>query len=244
MKMHKDIKALLSSVALGMSLTGCAHTTCSPVANCDVNCDNGIASANCNHSGGLLGNGPGSLRAGYQKGKHACSNACWKLCGGLYKKSNAVPETLPLGSTIRSFDQVMETNAEAVDFIFHRHDFIAQTAKLTPDGRDKIVEIASRMSNDPFPVLIERSENNSNPELDALRRNLIATILTDFGHTDAQHRTIVAPAYGPGYTGQRAEQTYYQHIGVGNNAFGGNGNGFNNGGGFGGNFGGGFGGNF
>ena len=137
------------------------------------------ANGNCQDSGGIV-----------QRGKAACSNACWKLCGCWYKKSNAIPQTLPLGSTIRAFDQVMETNAEAVDFIIHRHDFVTQTARLTPDGRDKIVEIAARMSSAPFPVIIERSENNSNPELDSLRRNLVAQVLLDFGHADAQQRTI------------------------------------------------------
>jgi len=149
----------------------------------------------------------------------------------------AIPETLPLGSTVRAHDQVMQTNAEASDFTFHRHDFVAQTAHLTPDAKDKIIEIAARMPSAPFPVIIERSTNNANPELDALRRSIVAQILTDFGNQDAQQRTIVGHAYGPGYIGRRAEDMYYQHTGFGNNL---NNNG-NAGGGFGG---GGFGGGF
>ncbi len=42
---------------------------------------------------------------------------------------SAIPDTLPLGSTVRSYYQVMETNAEAADFIFHQHDFIGETAR-------------------------------------------------------------------------------------------------------------------
>lgn len=163
--------------------------------------------------------------------------AYWSLCGWAWKKSNAIPETLPLGSTVRAHIQVMETNAEAADFIFHLHEFVGETAELTPDGKDHVLEVAARMRSAPFPVLIERSENNSDPELDALRRNLIAHILTDLGNPDAQQRTVVATPYSPGYVGNRAEMMYYQHIygGGNNNNNGNNGNfGFSGGGGFGG----------
>jgi hypothetical protein len=132
---------------------------------------------------------------------------------------------------LRAHDQVMQTNAEAADFIMHRLDFVGQTAELTPDGKDHILEIAARMRSTPFPVIVEREENNSDPELDAHRRNLVAQILTDLGNPDAQQRTVVATPYGPGYVSTRAEQMYYQHI-YGGTAF-------NNGGGFGGGFGGG-----
>jgi hypothetical protein len=150
------------------------------------------------------------------------------LFGWACRKSNAIPETLPLGSTVRSHIQVMETNAEAADFIMNQKDFVGQTAALTPAGKDHILEIAARMRSAPFPVLVERTDNNADPELDALRRNLVATILTDLGNPDAQQRTVVATPYGPGYLGGRAEQMYYQHIysggygNFGNNGMGGN----------------------
>ena len=124
----------------------------------------------------------------------------------------------------------METNAEAADFIFHRHDFVGKTVQLTPDARDKIPEIAARMRTQPFPVLIERSENNSDPGLDQMRRNFVAKILCDLGAPDADRRTIVSPSYGRGYNAIQAEQTYYQYLNQGAGGF--NGNGF--GGGFGG----------
>ena len=175
---------------------------------------------------------------GRRRGCQGSGKCCAALTGWAWKKSNAVPQTLPLGSTVRAHDQVMQTNAEAADFIFHRHDFVAQTAHLTPDAKDKIVEVAARLQSTPFPVLIERSRNNSNPELDALRRKIVAQILFDFGNADAQQRTIVATPYGPGYTSRRAELMYYRHVGFGNN-FNNNGNNGNNGGGLGGGFGGG-----
>lgn len=148
------------------------------------------------------------------------------LCG---RRSNAIPQTLPLGSTVRAHYQVMETNGEAADFILHRHDFVGQTAELTPDARDKILEIAVRMKSAPFPVLVERSENNSDPELDLLRRNLVAQILTEYGVPDADCRTLVSPAYGRGYNAIEAEPTYYRHLLPGSGLNFGYGGGFGNG---------------
>ncbi len=201
-------------------LGGCMQNQCG-TGECGVNngCGTGCGTGICGRCG------IGTCLRG------RCDTCCSNLTGWAWRKPNAVPETLPLGSTVRAHDQVMQTNAEAADFIFHRHDFVAQTAHLTPDAKDKIVEVAARLRSTPFPVLIERSENNSNPELDAVRRNIVAQILTDFGNGDAQQRTIVATPYGPGYTGRRAESMYYQHVGFGNNQ---NNNNGNNGGGFGG----------
>ena len=76
------------------------------------------------------------------------------------RRSSSIPDTLPLGHTVRSHYQTMETNAEAVDFILNLNDFVGSTATLTPDGKDKILEIAARMRSQPFPVVIERSYNN------------------------------------------------------------------------------------
>lgn len=131
---------------------------------------------------------------------------------------------------MRSHYQVMETNAEAADFIIHLHDFVGETATLTPDGKDHVLEIAARMRSAPFPVIVERTENNADPEIDAVRRNLVAQILTDLGNPDAQQRTVVATSYGPGYVSRRGEQMYYQHVFRGGNNFNNN----NGGGGFGG----------
>lgn len=163
-----------------------------------------------------------------------CAGGGWrgKLGGYFCRTSNAIPDALPLGSTIRAHDQVMQTNAEAADFIFYRLNFVGQTAELTSDGKDQILEIAARMRSAPFPVIIEREPNNSDPELDALRRNLVAQILTDLGNPDAQQRTVVGTPYGPGFWSQPGQFMYYQHIGNfgNNNNFGvGGGGGFSGG---------------
>src|SRR5690606_9879371 len=116
--------------------------------------------------------------------------------GWCHRRSGAIPDTLPLGSTVQSHYQVMETNGEAMDFIIHQHEFLGETAQLTQDGKDHILEIAARMRSAPFPVVIERTWNNADPELDGHRRNLVAQVLTDLGNPDAQQRTVVATSYG------------------------------------------------
>lgn len=148
-------------------------------------------------------------------GHRICSGGYCALCGWCYRRSGAIPQTLPLGSTVRAHYQVMQTNGEAADFILHRCDFIGQTAELSPDGKDQVLEIAARMRSVPFPVIVERSENNSDPELDALRRNMVARILTDHGNPDAEYRTVVSTSYGPGYNAIQAEPMYYRHVRAG-----------------------------
>jgi len=124
----------------------------------------------------------------------------------------------------------MQTNGEASDFILHDHEFVQNTAELTPSGKDHVAEIAARMRSAPFPVIVERVENNSDPELDAHRRMIVAQVLYTLGNQDADQRTFVAPAYGKGINSQEAETDYYNFIftrgGMGGN--------FNNQGGFGG----------
>jgi hypothetical protein len=134
----------------------------------------------------------------------------------------------------------MQTNGEAADFILFQMDFVAQSAELTPDGKDKVLEMAARMRSAPYPVVIERTWNNADPELDAHRRNLVAQILCDLGNPDANNRVFVSPAYGPGKHSMDAVIEFWQYTYQGYG--GGFGGGFGNFGGAAGGFGGGFGG--
>ena len=104
------------------------------------------------------------------------------VCETLTSHDLAVPEVYPLGSTVRAHYHTMQANGEAVDFIIHRHEFKGKTAELTPAGKDHVLEIAARMRSAPFPVVVERSFNNSDPEIDVYRRNLVSRILADAGN--------------------------------------------------------------
>ncbi|WP_145448307.1 hypothetical protein [Gimesia panareensis] len=163
---------------------------------------------------------------------------------GFHKRSLAIPEVYPLGSVNRAHYHTMESNAEAVDFIINRNEFVENSAELTTNGKDHILEIGARMRSTPYPVIVERSDNNYAPEMDAYRRQLVARILTDLGNQDADQRTIVATPYARSLNSREAEIDYYRFIstrgGFGGGFGGGGGGGFG-GGGFGGGGGGGVG---
>lgn len=145
------------------------------------------------------------------------------------RRSFAIPNSYPLGSTVRNHWHQQEMNGEADDFILHRHEFVNNTAELNCAGKDHIMEIEARMRSAPFPVLIERSEHNSDPEIDQLRRTIVAQILSDHGNPDAMHRVLVAPAYNKHMNGMEAEPIFNRFIMTRNN--GNNGNGGDGGGG-------------
>lgn len=155
------------------------------------------------------------------------------------RRSLSIPDKYPLGSIVRAHYHQMETNGEAFDFIMHRNEFINFTGELTAFGLDHILEIAARARSAPFPILIERSENNSDPELDQHRRQMVAMMLSQMGIPNAQARVIVSQSYAPGLNGDEAQAAYFRFLDNGNNDNGGGGGG---GGGFGGGGGGGFGG--
>ena len=129
-----------------------------------------------------------------------------------HRPNLTVPDMYPLGNVVRSHYHVMQANGEATDFILYNHEFVGLTAELSPDGKDHVMEIGARMRSAPFPVIIERSEHNSNPELDRHRQQLIVQILNDFGNADAAERTFVAPAYGKGTSAIEAEVDWYRHL--------------------------------
>jgi hypothetical protein len=209
-------------LAAALSLPGCAYNRgglfshCSD--DCDTECSDGCNSGRCGHDNcesGSCGRDDWNPAVAAALVWILLCGLCCASLGWCHRRSNAIPDTLPLGSTVQSHYQVMETNAEAMDFIMHQHEFMGETAQLTPDGKDHILEIAARMRSAPFPVVIERTWNNADPELDGHRRNLIAQVLTDLGNPDAQQRTVVATAYGPGYNSIQAEPMYYQHVMLG-----------------------------
>ncbi len=179
----------------------------------------------------------------------ASLTGCCNPCGGLglfnwpNHDRNMIPNVFPLGSVMRSHIHAEQTNAEASDMIFNLVHFTGETAHLTPDGKDHLMEVAARMRSVPFPVLIERTPNNANPQLDAERRVVVARYLADLGNPDSEQRTIVATPYSRGVNSYEGEADYYTNFNFRGN-YNNNGNNGNSGagglGGGAGSFGGGF----
>lgn len=154
------------------------------------------------------------------------------------RRTLSIPDKYPLGSVNRAHYHQMETNGEAFDFVMHRNEFIDFTGELNSFGLDHILEIAARARSAPFPILIERSENNSDPEIDQHRRQMVALMLSQMGIPNAQSRVIVSQSYAPGLNGAEAEATYFRFLDSDDDGGGSGGGG--GGGGFGGGGGGGF----
>lgn len=212
---------LSATLGLCLAFSGCA--SCNPWSYCKSKF--GGQPEGCGSSCSPDGYGANGCHGDCDECDH---HGCCLLGGCLHRRSMAIPDVEPLGSVVRAHYHTMQTNAEAADFILHDHEFVGNTAELTSSGKDHIVEIAARMRSAPFPVIVERSENNSDPELDAFRRDLVAQILTDFGNPDAQQRTFVSPAYGRGQNSRESEIDYYRFINS-RGGFGNFGNNFGNG---------------
>ena len=60
-----------------------------------------------------------------------------------------------LGTEVDQHNQVMITNAQASDFVIYEHEFVGATAQLTSLGQDHVTQIARRLADVPFPVVIE-----------------------------------------------------------------------------------------
>ncbi|ADG69650.1 hypothetical protein Plim_3838 [Planctopirus limnophila DSM 3776] len=246
----------LPLIAAGCISFGHKSTDCGPAGCQTGSCETGACpTGGCNNSpyDPTCGVQPcGGNKWGWKKSCNDCNscNSCGTKCGsfcsgasswwGHSANRNTTPEQYALGTVHRAHFHQMETNAEAADFILYYSDFVGESAELTPDGKDKILEIASRMRSAPFPVLVERTMHNADPELDNHRRQLVAQILTDLGNPDAYNRTFVATSYGPGKHSLEAAPEFYQNVyqNFGNDQFG-NGGGFGGGGFGGGGFGGG-----
>lgn len=139
-----------------------------------------------------------------------------------------IPDRFPLGAVERAHFHTMQTNGEAGDFIMYQMDFVGDTAELNVDGRDHLNEIAARLQSTPFPVIVERTYNNADPQLDAERRQMVALVLHDLGNPDADQRVFVGMAYGRGQTSIESQIDYMRYIGS-RGGFGGANTGGNNG---------------
>jgi hypothetical protein len=137
----------------------------------------------------------------------------------------------PIGQVSDSFWETQQTNAEAADFIFYDHEFRGDTAELSPGAKRHLESVALRLEHVPFPVVIEQSQHNAKPQVDAMRRQAIVMHLNRMGITNADERVVVAGAFAEGFTAVEGERAYYNGV-LGNLNGGGTGRRFGGTGGF------------
>ena len=122
-----------------------------------------------------------------------------------------------LGQVTDAHTDTQETNAEAFKFIMYDHEFResetrggTKTTTLTPDGKKHLTQIAVRLAQVPFPVVIEETESH---QVNDLRRaNVVRWICAfhEIPEGDPQRemiegRVIIAPAIENGH---RAEDLF------------------------------------
>jgi hypothetical protein len=161
---------------------------------------------------------------------------CLTGCQWCHPCRPAYDRPFPLGQVSDSHWDAQQTNAEASDFVFYDHEFTGDSAGLTPLGEKHLQQVALRLCQVPFPVVVEQSINNKNPKLDGERRMAVIQKLAHLGLSNIDQRVVVAPAIAPGISAQEGESAYYQTM-LSDGGFGGGGYG-GYGGGTGGSFGG------
>ena len=119
----------------------------------------------------------------------------------------------PLGAVSDVFWETQQTNAEAADFTFYDHEFRGDTAQLAPGAKRHLESVALRLEHVPFPVVIEQSRHDRNPELDQSRREMIVEQLTRMGVPNAAGRVVIAPAFVEGFTADEGAEAYFSLFG-------------------------------
>jgi hypothetical protein len=127
----------------------------------------------------------------------------------------------PLGQVTDSHWETQQTNAEASDFILYDHEFVGNTAQLNTGGKKHLMQMALRLEQVPFPVVVEQTPNNRNPRLDAERRKAVVGTLAQLGLNPIDGRVVVAPAFNEGLDASEGEAAYYSTTGSGNFGIGG-----------------------
>ncbi|MGQ9607121.1 MAG: hypothetical protein ACUVTW_13040 [Thermogutta sp.] len=135
-------------------------------------------------------------------------------CHGAMKQGPAYDRPFPLGQVTDAHWETMQTNAEAGDFVFYDHEFVGQTAELTPLGRKHLLSAALRLRHVPFPVVVEELPNEKDPALDQARRATIVNLLAELGYPreEIEGRVITAPSFTAGLTAVEGEAAYYRTL--------------------------------
>jgi hypothetical protein len=76
-------------------------------------------------------------------------------CKGVMHTTYSGEAPQPLGQVNDQHWHTMITNAQASDFVIYQHEWIGTTVQLNPAGQQHLVQIARRLADVPFPVLIE-----------------------------------------------------------------------------------------
>ncbi|MER3416616.1 MAG: hypothetical protein C4297_10440 [Gemmataceae bacterium] len=115
----------------------------------------------------------------------------------------------PAGTYVREFQNVQAGKAEMDDFVIYKHEWYMGGKDLGPYGLYHLDQIARRLPEVPFPVMIQA---HADPELNEARRQTVIAQLAMRGIQDAQERVVVGYPAAEGLYGEEAEWMYEQMI--------------------------------
>jgi len=170
-----------------------------------------IRTVSCLLLAGLLAAG------GCHHGGHRHGGAAGAAGGGVGGGVGGPPydRPFPLGAVTDAFWETQQTNAEAADFIFYEHEFVGDTAKLTPAAIRHLEQVALRLEHVPFPVVVEPVPNRADLALDRLRKRTIIEQLGRLGMPSAEKRVVIADPFAEGFTAVEGESAYGSTLGGG-----------------------------
>ncbi len=113
----------------------------------------------------------------------------------------AIP--VPPHATVHRMWETQAAKAEADDFVIYRHEFYMDGAELGPYGQYHLRLIANRLSQVPFPVLIQAV---TDAKLNEQRRQAIVAYLKKAGHENIEQRVILGFPEAEGLNGEEAER--------------------------------------
>lgn len=112
----------------------------------------------------------------------------------------------PLGYSVALHAETQIANAAAARMVLHDYDFVPGSADLNDRGRDRILRIATLLSHNQFPIVVERLPHASG--LAEVRRRTVLTQLAAAAGWIPAERVIVGPPVALPLRGPEAELIY------------------------------------
>lgn len=167
----------------------------------------------------------GALTAAALIGCECCTRNRLDKCADV--TPGALPQ--PLGSFVHRFQKIQSDKAEADDFVVYLHEWFLGGDKLGPYGEYHVAQIAKRLHEVPFPVVIQM---HPDPGLNTVRLMKVGMLLEAAGVQDARTRVVLGNPQAEGMYGDLAPLVYRRMLIMG--LFGGGYGGYGGMGGYGG----------
>jgi hypothetical protein len=116
----------------------------------------------------------------------------------------------PAGTHTNEIFALQAQKAEADDFVVYKNEWFNGGVKLGPYGTYHLDQIAHRLPDVPFPVVIQP---DTDPGLNQTRQEVIVACLAEHGIPDAAQRVIIAYPQAEGLFGEcEAESAFLRML--------------------------------